>query len=305
MELTGLTKKAINYYEELGLIAPTFSKENNYREYSQKEIDRLIQISILRQIDVPLKDIKDIVCDNSRIKSILEDHMIKLENQIKAMETSKNVLRTCLSGLENNLNDLSSITNELSLLNTSLKMDAKGRSDYMKKHLQRIFPGNFGKIICSQYGGFLSEPIDTPEKETAWISIVKFLDDVEDFELPGDIKNLYDNLSDDFFDKAEENMKSMMHKMISFSNDEFEKYMIDIINELNVTDDFKSEMTSANDKYLESEMLIKNKMKAMGYYNNFENNLKTLNPDYAKYAERAKYLEECMAKAFGVDTKSV
>lgn len=76
-------------------------------------------------------------------------------------------------------------------------------------------------------------------------------------ELPEDIKTLYDNLSDDYFEKIEENMKSI----ISFSNGEFEKYMTGIINELNIMESFKSEMTSTNDKYLESEMLIKNRLK--------------------------------------------
>ena len=301
MELTGLTKKAINYYEGLGLINPAFNKENNYREYSQQEVDRLIQISILRQIDVPLKDIKNILSDNTKIKSILEVHIMKLENQIKSMETSKNILKACLSGLENNFNDLSSITSELSTLNNSLRMDSKGRSDYMQKQLHRIFPGNFGKLISYQYGAFLDEPLDTPEKEAAWISIVKHLDDVEDFSLPEDIENLYNNLSDDYFDKVEENMNSMIHKMISFSDQEFEKYISDIIDKLNETESFKSEIASVNDKYFESEMLIKSKMKAMGYYDKFENNLKALSPKYALYVERAKYMENCIAKAFGID----
>jgi len=48
-------------------------------------------------------------------------------------------------------------------------------------------------------------------------------------------------------------------------------------------------------------MLIKNKMKTMGYYDKLGNNLKTLSPKYAIYVERAKYMENCLAKAFGIE----
>ena len=58
MEITRLTKKAINYYEEEGLIKPDVNPENNYREYSQSNVDELVQISVLRQLDVSVKLIR-------------------------------------------------------------------------------------------------------------------------------------------------------------------------------------------------------------------------------------------------------
>lgn len=40
---TGLTRKAIEYYEEKGLIRPQKS-ENGYRDYSQKDLEILINM---------------------------------------------------------------------------------------------------------------------------------------------------------------------------------------------------------------------------------------------------------------------
>lgn len=37
-EKTGLTKKAIKYYESEGLINPSKNNGNNYREYSDEDI---------------------------------------------------------------------------------------------------------------------------------------------------------------------------------------------------------------------------------------------------------------------------
>ncbi|MBC7342044.1 MAG: MerR family DNA-binding transcriptional regulator [Clostridia bacterium] len=31
---TGLTKKAIRYYEKMGLLSPAINQDNNYRDYS-------------------------------------------------------------------------------------------------------------------------------------------------------------------------------------------------------------------------------------------------------------------------------
>ena len=47
MKETGLTKKAIYYYENEGLIKPQKDPENNYRNYTEEEVRKLIIINIL------------------------------------------------------------------------------------------------------------------------------------------------------------------------------------------------------------------------------------------------------------------
>ena len=44
-KLSGLTRKAIEYYEERGLINPKKS-ENGYRDYSEKDMQILTKISL-------------------------------------------------------------------------------------------------------------------------------------------------------------------------------------------------------------------------------------------------------------------
>jgi len=43
---TGLTSKAIRFYEEKGLVTPPLRSENGYRSYTQKHLDEL---TLLRQ----------------------------------------------------------------------------------------------------------------------------------------------------------------------------------------------------------------------------------------------------------------
>ena len=55
---TGITKQNIRFYERKGLLAPQRNLENSYREYSKDDIERLLQIKMLRKLDVPIEHIQ-------------------------------------------------------------------------------------------------------------------------------------------------------------------------------------------------------------------------------------------------------
>ncbi|WP_142289049.1 MerR family transcriptional regulator, partial [Klebsiella pneumoniae] len=46
---TGLTSKAIRFYEEKGLVTPPLRSENGYRTYSQQHLDELTLLRQARQ----------------------------------------------------------------------------------------------------------------------------------------------------------------------------------------------------------------------------------------------------------------
>ena len=47
---TGLTKRTLRYYEEVGLLPPTDRTEGNYRRYCENDIRLLLQIKELRDL---------------------------------------------------------------------------------------------------------------------------------------------------------------------------------------------------------------------------------------------------------------
>lgn len=47
---TGLTKRTLRYYEEVGLLPPTGRTEGNYRRYNEEDIERLERIKKLRDL---------------------------------------------------------------------------------------------------------------------------------------------------------------------------------------------------------------------------------------------------------------
>ena len=59
---TGLTKRTLRYYEEVGLLPPTDRTEGNYRRYTEADIKRLDKIKKLRDLlGFSLADIREIM----------------------------------------------------------------------------------------------------------------------------------------------------------------------------------------------------------------------------------------------------
>ncbi|WP_379140774.1 MerR family transcriptional regulator [Paenibacillus sp. sgz500992] len=291
MDITGLTKKAINYYEEEGLLSPHVNPENNYREYSQSDAGVLVQISVLRQFDVPLKDIKTMISNPQRLKDCLEQHLVRLDNEIKRLEKSKNVLRSSLSSFDSDEIGLLQLTQQLSVLNKTLELDERSREGFMKKQIERIFPGNFGKMLIMQYSSFLNEPIDTPEKEEAWISIVKFLDEVEVIKYPQEIVDMYEKLTIKDIEKYEKHINDYIEKRLTITDEglvnEREK-ITDYIHRLEHDPDMQAEyirLTNLSEG-------MRGLMNEIGYYDKFVKNLKILSKAFCAYNEKVEELSE-------------
>lgn len=282
METTRLTKKAINYYEEEGLIKPDVNPENNYREYSQRNVDELVQISVLRQLDVSVKLIKDIISKPKMLKDTLEQHLISLNDEINRLGKSKNVLMSCLKSITDSNSGLPELTKQLLFLNKSLQMDEREREGFMKRHLQRIFPGNFGKMFIINYSPFLNTSLDTIEKEEAWLNLIKFLDEVEGIEYPEEMKEMYENLTNQDMERIERYLAENIKKWIGITDEELlaeRKQLFENVNRMNSGD-----MQLSWQKTFRMDKSMKEQMKNLNYYDKFNDNLKVLSSDYYEYA---------------------
>lgn len=57
-KLTGLTAKSIRYYEGKGLLTVERNEENDYRSYSEIEVNRLKRIKLFRYLDFSVEEVK-------------------------------------------------------------------------------------------------------------------------------------------------------------------------------------------------------------------------------------------------------
>lgn len=60
-ELTGVSARTLRYYDEIGLFHPNGRSEAGYRLYDEKELEVLRQILYFRELDIPLRSIKEII----------------------------------------------------------------------------------------------------------------------------------------------------------------------------------------------------------------------------------------------------
>lgn len=209
---TGLTKKAIYYYEEVGLIAPQKNAENNYRIYTKDDIEKLISIRTLRELDFSMNDIQHILAKDNFAQA-MHKQVDFLNGEIERLKKSKIALEQFIQkGKTMDVNSLKQLAQQL-------EDEAKNLPNYMQKELDRILPGNLGKIFAIHYGQFLDEPLDTKEKENAWHDLVAFLDAQEDIQYPDTIKTLvdemYGNYSDQELLKLGEKTKAVTSKVLA------------------------------------------------------------------------------------------
>jgi DNA-binding transcriptional MerR regulator len=60
-DLAGVSTRTLRYYDEIGLLPPAGVGDNGYRLYDRESLLRLQQILFFRELDVPLKEIEQIL----------------------------------------------------------------------------------------------------------------------------------------------------------------------------------------------------------------------------------------------------
>lgn len=108
-QLTGVTAKAIRYYESVGLMPPPRRADNNYRIYTSKAVERLRFIVAARALDFSLADIAEFLeaRDNHRLPchrvlDSLEQHILEIDRRIADLLA----LRETLNGIQREAQNL-------------------------------------------------------------------------------------------------------------------------------------------------------------------------------------------------------
>lgn len=69
-EFTGVSVRTLHYYDEIGLLKPAFvDRATNYRFYDESSLLRMQEILFYRELDFPLKNIKEILLSPNYDKS--------------------------------------------------------------------------------------------------------------------------------------------------------------------------------------------------------------------------------------------
>lgn len=112
-KLAGVSARTIHYYDEIGLLKPSFKEKNGYRKYEEKELLKMQQILFFRELDFSLEKIKNIFAspkfdpigilkDQRRLIEFKKERLEKIINTINAtinrMKTKKKITGEQLFG---------------------------------------------------------------------------------------------------------------------------------------------------------------------------------------------------------------
>ncbi|GEK29314.1 MerR family transcriptional regulator [Furfurilactobacillus siliginis] len=77
-DVSGVSIRTLRYYDEIGLLAPNEVTAAGYRQYTDKELDRLQLILFYRELELPLKEIQALLDDHQDPLQILEQQRQQL-----------------------------------------------------------------------------------------------------------------------------------------------------------------------------------------------------------------------------------
>jgi DNA-binding transcriptional MerR regulator len=136
--LTGISVRTLHYYDEIGLLKPTKVNDAGYRLYDDKAIDKLGQILVFKELDLPLADIK-LIMDNPDL-----DSSSVLAKQRKMLCLKKQRIERIIAGIDEMLkgdNMDFTVFDE-----TELQVMFKDMLENMNDSQKQIFIDRYGSV---------------------------------------------------------------------------------------------------------------------------------------------------------------
>ncbi|MGN1166793.1 MAG: MerR family transcriptional regulator [Lachnospiraceae bacterium] len=162
-KLTGIKDVNIRYYEKEGLIHPE-RKANGYREYSEADVELIRQIKVLRLLDVPVPEIRQVINNQITLQEVIQKRLTDLNDEEIRL---KEIRTSC----ENILSENISISNLNEGLLYGNRSTWKVRlEEIMKKDIDKKFIGN--SVIYIVIWALLAKVIMASMMADSWNSMV-------------------------------------------------------------------------------------------------------------------------------------
>lgn len=273
----GLTKKAIEYYEEQGLTHPQIM-ENGYRVFSEDDVIQLRKTAVLRGLGISVADIKTVLAENDHLS--FQNICDKKELEISDIQAKQQLLYTLARN--QNWEDARA---QLSQLET--------KRSILSRLLDR-FPGYFGKFISLHFAPYLNESIVTDEQQDAFETIIDFLDGVN-IVIPDDLKEYLDDVAKtidlvDVSKKAAASVAAAIQDPEQYLKDNRE--MLERYEEIKASDAYK------NTSGYRLQELFAQLNRENGYNDIFIPAMRRLSSSYREYYEKLLKANEAFLKSY-------
>ena len=275
----GITKRAIKFYEEKGLLSVP-KDENGYRNYSQEHIRSLKTISVYRKLGIGISDIRKIISneDVSILMRVLEEKKAELQDK------------------QNEFLLLQAFISDQDIDKTYERIEYETVAQAIKD----AFPGFYGRYFLNHFKPYLQIKIQTEEQEKAYNIIKDFWDNTEIrvpilMRVSGWIMLYFQSLQSYITpEKMESKVSAQMKLYLDPSAEEYEKL------KKTVLDGYRMKrLLRFHPAYIEQRKFMK-ELQSKGYYDIFIKNMKILSPTYKIYHDALTSLNNRICAELGL-----
>lgn len=256
-----LSKRAIKYYEEQGLL--TVKKDSNgYRNYTEKNLTTLKEIAVYRKLGINISDIKQLLKskDTQLLETIYEQKASDLHVQQEQLEALRSYIQ------DHNVDRIYESV------------------DYqtIAQALQDMIPGFYGYYFMNHFMPYLQIPITTKEQRIAYENIIQFWDNTT-IRIPFFMK-LMNFIFYRFTPKASmeqmvSRMESQIQQYLNPSEEEYKKLKEQTIRNVKL----KNSLFYKYHPIFISQRKFMKQLQKQGYNDIFIPNMIALSPKYKEY----------------------
>lgn len=274
---TGLTKKAIEYYAEKGLISPAV-RENGYRDFDGDALERLREIAALRGCGLSIAEIGQVLADASgeALRRIATGRTLE-QRRFRAQKELLDALAAGRSYGE---------------IEGALEALEAGRS--ITERLLGAFPGYYGRFVALHFARFLQGPIENAGQRQALGEILAFLDDLPGLELDGEVRAYLEEATREIRADDIESMMASYGESIDNIGDFLEenRAMLEEYMAYKQSEEYRQSPAAR------LETALKTFSQASGYNDVFLPAMRRLSPSYAAYCDRLEAANEVFLKQY-------
>ena len=268
----GMTKRAIKYYEEKGLLS--VKKDNNgYRNYTKEDVEILKKISVYRKLGIGIDDIKKLLETNDKQILLNIYHQKLKENQ--AQEIELNALKDFIeNGDPNKVNEL---------------------LDYetIENAIVSMLPEEeWADYLISHFKPFLNVRIKTPEQKEAFQNILEYCENTT-LKTPFMMK-LGIKLTGGIV-KETRTADEMIAYYRDMSEEEYERLKASVLKGAKL----KSGILKYHPAYVAQRKMMK-QYQDKGYNDIFIPNLMVLSPKYREYKKALDSVNDRICRELGL-----
>lgn len=140
-QVAGVSARTLRYYDQIGLLKPSYTSEAGYRFYREEQVELLQQILFYRARGFALREINEILHrEDFDVLTALEDHLLELERQRVRTERLIQTVRHTIASMKG-----------------EYAMSDNEKFEALKEKLVQENEARYGEEVRKRYGDEVTE----------------------------------------------------------------------------------------------------------------------------------------------------